>query len=66
MRVWWARIRAGLARSGGMEGVEVVGFGRVGLGSWKNGFRSETWNTVDGEVWWEVITCNLNMIKHDY
>ena len=30
---------------GGMEGVEVGGFGRVGLGSWKNGFRSETWNT---------------------
>ena len=39
------RIRAGLAGSGGMEGVEVGGFGRVGSGSWKNGFRSETWNT---------------------
>ena len=28
-----------------MEGEEVVGFGQVGLRSWKNGFRSETWNT---------------------
>ena len=44
-RVRRARIRAGLTGSGGMEGVEVVGFGRVGSGSWKNSFRSETWNT---------------------
>ena len=35
----------GLAGSGGMEGVDDGGFGRVGSWSWKNGLRSETWNT---------------------